>query len=140
MIIARLGNAYGDQKNRGIIGVVLRAARDNGTLDIQGDGSQERDFVHVEDAAASLAGLACAKISGHQVFNVCSGRSHSVNDVIEKIRRMSGAEILVRYEAKSEGKQRNGGDNRKIISELGVSFRDFDTGLQNAYLKYTLAR
>ncbi len=71
----RLTNVFGPgqlirHNRQGFIGWFIRLALENRTIQIYGDGSQLRDFVHVDDAAdAFLRAGACDACNG-DVFNV----------------------------------------------------------------------
>ena len=63
---------------------------------ILGDGSQTRDFVYVGDVVeANLAALSYAK---HGIFNVGTGKSTSLNDVVALLNRKLGTKIAPKYE------------------------------------------
>jgi UDP-glucose 4-epimerase len=71
----RLTNVYGPRQlirhdRQGFIGWFIRLAIEGKTIQIYGDGSQLRDFVHVDDAAdAFLRAGACDACNG-EVYNV----------------------------------------------------------------------
>ena len=57
--------------------------------EVWGDGLQKRDLVHAEDVVrASL--LSLDHCNGFDVFNVASGQSHTVNEVLDAILRIDG--------------------------------------------------
>jgi len=84
-VCLRYFNVYGarqrpDSPYTGVITKFLTAARAGNPLTIFGDGSQSRDFVHVQDVVAAnfaAASHAASKVAGRS-FNVGSGRSVSV--------------------------------------------------------------
>ena len=58
-------------------------------IEVWGDGLQKRDLVHAEDVVrASL--LSLDHCNGFDVFNVASGQSHTVNEVLDAILRIDG--------------------------------------------------
>ena len=58
------------------------------------DGTAVRDYVHVADVArAYLAALEATGQPGHRVYNVGSGVGHSVHEVIELVRSVTGRAI-----------------------------------------------
>lgn len=61
---------------------------------IFGDGSQTRDFTHVNDVVAALM-LASKKGSG--IFNVGTGKAHSFNDVVSLLNSKLGSELKATY-------------------------------------------
>lgn len=63
-----------------------------------GDGSMERDYIHVENVAQQIARVA---ESGHQhdIYNIGSGMGHSVNDVLAIIREVTGVDFVVEERA-----------------------------------------
>ena len=85
-------------------------ALDNETFSIFGtdydtpDGTCLRDYIHVCDLAkAHLAALAVLERPGHHVFNVGTGRPHSVREVLATCGRVSGLPVSV-----EEGPRRPG--------------------------------
>ncbi|MBL7206839.1 MAG: NAD-dependent epimerase/dehydratase family protein [Candidatus Aenigmarchaeota archaeon] len=62
---------------------------------LYGDGSQERDFIHVEDVVEALI-----KASEHKktdIFNTGTGKAYSFNDLIGAINKALGTEIKPKY-------------------------------------------
>ncbi len=88
-IVFRYFNVYGPrQPETGayalVLGVFLRRHAEGKTLEIHGDGSQRRDFIHVRDiVAANLAALNSA-VHG-EIFNVGSGSNISVKELADMI-------------------------------------------------------
>jgi UDP-glucose 4-epimerase len=94
----RLTNVYGPgmQAKDSIVARLMRCIRLGTTFEIYGDGTQVRDYVHVSDviAAARLA-LGDERWVGPTVIG--SGRSLSVLEVVEQVRRTTGVEVPVRH-------------------------------------------
>ncbi len=94
----RLTNVYGPgmQAKDSIVARLMRGIRLGTTFEIYGDGRQVRDYVHVSDvvAAAQLA-LTDANWSGPTVIG--AGRSLSVLEVVDEVRRVTGAEVPVKH-------------------------------------------
>jgi len=84
-----------------LIPVALQvAAGIRGTVPVYGsrhatpDGTAVRDYVHVADVArAYLAALEATGQPGHRVYNVGSGVGHSVHEVIDLVRSVTGRAI-----------------------------------------------
>lgn len=84
-VAARIFNAYHPTEGNGVIARWNRAATAGQPLELRGDGSQARDYVHVDDVAAAIAALATTRRAG--VLNVCTGTSTTLNEVLAAIRR-----------------------------------------------------
>lgn len=138
LCIARLTNVYGDVKNKGIIAALFNAAMTHKAATVKGDGSTRRDYIHVEDVARLLAGLATAPLQENvSIFNVSTGRAYSINELIEKIGAITTREIPVTYEQPFLEKRTHIGDSTKILSVLRESIRyDLPTGLLKTYDKF----
>lgn len=63
---------------------------------ILGDGSQTRDFIHVSDVVE--ANLKALEYSGSGIFNVGTGKSASLNQVVEMLNRKLGKSVVPKYE------------------------------------------
>jgi UDP-glucose 4-epimerase len=96
--VMRLTNVYGPgmQAKDSIVARLMRAIRLEQTFEIYSDGRQVRDYVHVADVTAAVRlGLGEEGWSGPMVIG--TGRSLSVLEVIEAVRRVTGAELDVRH-------------------------------------------
>jgi len=89
------------------------------------DGTCIRDYIHVEDlCAAHIAAMEALRPGDERVYNLGIGKGHSVREVIESCRRVTGREIPVEY-----GRRRQGdpailfADPGKIRDELGWAAR-----------------
>ena len=91
-VVLRYFNVFGQRSpTRGqyapVIGIFRRQKEAGEPLTIVGDGSQKRDFVHVEDVARAnyLASIMPLQRWGHDytgdVFNVGSGKNYSIQPV-----------------------------------------------------------
>jgi CDP-glucose 4,6-dehydratase len=67
---------------------------------IRSDGSPERDFLYVEDAASAYLVIADAldtREAAGEAFNAGSGRPHSVREVVELICELGPSEVEPDY-------------------------------------------
>jgi len=96
--VTRFANIYGggDLNFSRLIPEAVCAAIDGRRPVLRSDGSPERDFLHVEDAAAAYLAIADAldrdDVRG-EAFNAGGGRPHSVGEVVETIARLSGTGV-----------------------------------------------
>lgn len=91
-VVARLFMVYGaNEPTEGeqavVTGRFIEAAAANRAFEIEGDGSQFRDFVYVEDAARGLILAAVKDGTVGRTFNIGSGSSTTVSDLADMISR-----------------------------------------------------
>jgi UDP-glucose 4-epimerase len=94
----RLTNVYGPgmQAKDSIVARLMRCIRLGTTFEVYGDGTQVRDYVHAFDVVAAMRlGLTSDQWVGPKVIG--GGTSLSVLEVIDAVKRVSGAEIDVRH-------------------------------------------
>ncbi|MBI3548560.1 MAG: NAD-dependent epimerase/dehydratase family protein [Elusimicrobia bacterium] len=63
-----------------------------------GNLTPKRDYVDVRDAADALIRIARKGAAG-EIYNVCSGRSHPMGDLLERLIRLSSAKIEIVQDA-----------------------------------------
>jgi UDP-glucose 4-epimerase len=98
--ILRVANPFGERQRvetaQGAVGVFLHRALRGEPIEIWGDGSVTRDYVHVGDVADAFA-AALAYDGPEAVFNIGSGQGHSLNDVLDRIEQLLGHPVARRY-------------------------------------------
>lgn len=98
--ICRPSNVYGEGQHlhvgQGVIGVFLDRALKATPIDIWGDGTVLRDYLYVEDMVQAIAGLIMYD-GDKRVFNISSGRGHSLNEILDIMRRVLNLNPEVRY-------------------------------------------
>lgn len=98
--VLRLANPYGEGQrtfsNQGAIAVFLGKVLRGEPVEIWGDGSVVRDYVHVSDVIDALI-LSITPSHGQHVFNIGSGLGHSLNEVMSTIEAVTHRPIIRRY-------------------------------------------
>ncbi len=118
--VLRFANVYGPRQEStlegGVVAIFLEAMGEGRETLIFGDGSQTRDFVHVDDIVSAV--LVAPGTGG--VFNVGSGVETSVGDLHAQCRVVTGDEQPPRMEPPRAGDVlRNALDVSHIQQELG---------------------
>lgn len=99
-ITLRVANPYGERQRietaQGAVGVFIHHALKNIPLEIWGDGSTMRDYIHISDVAEAF--VKAIGYSGPQsVFNISSGYGTSLNELISTLEQVLGKSIERRY-------------------------------------------
>ena len=102
LAVTRLANIYGggDRNFSRLIPETTTAVLEGRRPVIRSDGSPERDFLYVEDAASAYLAIAAAVASGGaagEAFNAGWGRPHSVREVVDLICELGPAKIEPDY-------------------------------------------
>jgi UDP-glucose 4-epimerase len=94
----RLTNVYGPgmQAKDSIVARLMRAIRLGGTFEVYGDGHQVRDYVHVSDVFAAVT-LALTREDWRGPVVIGTGSSLSVLEVLDAVRRVTGAALTVTH-------------------------------------------
>jgi len=96
--IFRIGNLFGYPTlaplKRCLVSVVLQRLVAGQSVTRYGDGSMERDYLHVTDAAHMITQVAQASPE-FDVYNLGTGVGHTVNDVLEIIRNVTGVDFEI---------------------------------------------
>lgn len=94
-VILRASNPYGPRQGhggvQGVIGTFLWKIAQREPIQLWGDGSIVRDFIHVRDLARLCVMVAPADVTG--CYNAGSGQGHSIAEIIETIGAVLGRTI-----------------------------------------------
>lgn len=80
-VILRFPNVYGENNKRGVVYNFLSDIKNYGALTIAGDGSQQRNFLHVSDACKAIEKALQYKDS--DIFNISNPVKVSINDLVK---------------------------------------------------------
>lgn len=135
--IARVTNPYGPGQPRGrtaygVINRMIHLALAGETITIYGDGSQQRDYVHVDDVVEALVTLATTAASDGSAYNVGSGTGTRMIDLAKLVVELAGAGRIEHVPWPPLAEQIETGDFvadlRKIAREVGwrptITLRD----------------
>lgn len=94
-LILRTSNLYGPQQSHsgvnGVINTILDRILDGNTIEIWGDGSQEKDYLYISDLVQAIELGIKHKISG--TYNIGSNNGTSLNELINLIEGISKTKI-----------------------------------------------
>jgi UDP-glucose 4-epimerase len=97
--ILRVSNPYGYkvpiERPQGLIPRAIMCSLTGSPMTIWGDGSAQKDYLYYTDMLAALAAVIAARPVG--TFNLCSGQSHSIREVLGEVQRQTGKFIPLTY-------------------------------------------
>ena len=97
VVILRIFNPYGPgQQGNFLIPTILNQLRHQGKVLLR-DPAPRRDFIYVQDVVDAFVKAGRYTGSEFAIFNVASGKSYSVAEVVEKIRHLHGGPFEVVY-------------------------------------------
>jgi UDP-glucose 4-epimerase len=120
-VVLRLTNTYGPRQQirnhrQGFIGVFLHSAMNGRTVRIFGDGTQQRDFHHVDDVVDAVLLAARTPACAGRVFNLGGDRPWSLNALVALLQQSLAFEsVHVPFP-----------DDRKII-DIGDYYGDWSS-------------
>lgn len=108
----RFFNVFGPRQDpssaySGVLSLFMKAALEEKSPTIHGDGEQTRDFTYVEDVTALI--LKAARVPGMrgQVYNAGNGGRYSLNFLWREIQKIAGISLEPKYGPPREGDVRD---------------------------------
>ena len=98
--IVRPANVYGaydnfNPANAMVVPSLIRKAQENDILEVWGDGSTIRDFIHADDVALGMIYAVEKQIT--EPINLGSGKGYTIKEIVEMIVKYSGKELEVKW-------------------------------------------
>jgi UDP-glucose 4-epimerase len=125
-VALRFSNVYGpfSTHKRNAVPNFVKQCLTGEPLVVYGDGSQTRDFIHVDDLCDAIhRSVTTSGVSG-EVFQVASGVETSIRELAELIRDVVGGAQEIRFEPKRPGEvHRSSVDISKARAALGFAPR-----------------
>jgi UDP-glucose 4-epimerase len=121
-VVLRVSNIYGEfqslERPLGAVSHLAHRAVNGIPIEIWGDGTTRRDYIHVDDVVSAVLKSISYQGAEH-LFNIGSGRSVSLNQLLDLIRERVSMEIVVNYKpARSFDVQENVLDITRAAVEL----------------------
>jgi UDP-glucose 4-epimerase len=107
-VCLRIFNAYGPSQrlpasNPPVVPYFLRQASQNATLVVNGDGTQTRDYVYVDDVISSMLAASTAPGVNGLVINIGSGVETSIRSLADLVLKVTGSPTNIVYSTKTPG-------------------------------------
>lgn len=139
-VALRYFNVFGPRQDpsspySGVISIFADHLRQGKQPTIFGDGEQTRDFVFVSDVVEANIRAAASATAAGRAFNIATGSTLSINDLLRSICRIQGQPFAPRYQP---GRQ---GDIQHSRADIGLAREhldwkpavEFETGLRELF-------
>ena len=138
LCVVRMSNVYGGIKNRGVINYIFQSILDSSPITINNTGDSVRDYIFVDDAVDYLSFLTLwDQKSTSEIFNVCTGATYSVMDVIKTVELVTKKTVSYTVGPTIIEKKKIIGNNKKIVSISGkLPAYSLEAGLNKTYQNY----
>lgn len=142
--VARITNPYGPGQPAGrtaygVINRLIHLALADQPMTIYGDGTQQRDYVHVADVVDALIAMALSAGADGRAYNVASGSGARMIDVAHDIIQMAGGGRIEHVEWPPLAKQIETGDFVADVSRAAQELGWAPTWSLRAGLEDTVA-
>lgn len=124
-VCLRFGNVYGplSGKKDSVVAKFIKQALVGEPVEIYGDGTQTRDFIHVADLIRAIRMAAATSEIGGETFQIATSREHTVNEVVDllqkELKTQRKINMVVTYGQSRLGDvKRNYSDTRKAQKRL----------------------
>jgi UDP-glucose 4-epimerase len=115
-VSVRLFSIYGPRQRKQVVyDLFCKLQANPKRLEILGDGSQARDFTYVLDVVQALVLVATAAPNHGEVYNVASGTTHTIAELVEACCRVSGLKPEIVYTG-----QIRPGDAEKWVVDISL--------------------
>ena len=146
VVVARPFNTFGPRQSlRAVIPTIISQFatinKNNNTIKV-GNLKTSRDFVYVRDTVSGLISLLKPSCKPGEIYNICTGKSFKINDVIESLKKITGhnPRIIIaknRFRGKAEVYNLRGSNKKIYISNKWkpkyINYLGFKKALSETY-------
>jgi len=145
-VVLRFGNVYGEGSGhkQSVVAKFIKQARSGERLEIYGDGTQTRDFIHISDLIDAIVRAATMPGVGGEAFQIATAHETTVSELTETLLAVMQEEGLQVPDTffgpvRDGDVMRNFSDTRKAQKQLEwVSQVSLEDGLRRT-LRYFMA-
>lgn len=96
--ILRFFNVYGPnqdhlRKQPPLLGYITKSILENKNVVFYSNGKQKRDYVYIDDLCSLVDKCIKNPLSNGEIFNCCTGNTHSVQDIFETFKKLTESDI-----------------------------------------------
>ncbi|EOX3451921.1 NAD-dependent epimerase/dehydratase family protein [Vibrio cholerae] len=130
----RIGHVYGpgEEKYKKVLPITIQNILEDKSLEIWGDGSDLRSFIFIQDVVQTIVHALNSPVRDKDI-NVVSGVAISIKELLEKIVKVSGKDVIINQRESNHKKRDLMFDNSLLLSTLLDKETDFLKGLEVEY-------
>jgi UDP-glucose 4-epimerase len=137
-VTLRFSNIYGPRSahKKSAVAAFIKSIIRGESLVVYGDGTQQRDYLYVGDLVRGIEAALERKFTG--VYQLGSGQPTTLNTLVATLKKVSGRDFQVRYEARRSGEVHSTWCNiSKAAREFGYNApTNLESGLQTTWSWY----
>jgi UDP-glucose 4-epimerase len=130
-LILRVFNSYGGDDNFSVVQKLIKCAQNKQPFTLINEGSAERDFIHINDAARIVCALTEINLS-HEIINIGSGTSVKIYDILKAVESIYGPINVIKKQNPAEAvySRANIKKLNNFIEYNGISIFDYFKSLK----------
>jgi len=98
VVCLRLFNVFGPRQNpRTALQKFMRLIDDDQPIELYGDGSSVRDYVHVKDIVSGIISSIEADLSGYEIINLARAQPISLNEMVRELELVMNKKAKISY-------------------------------------------
>jgi len=137
-VTLRFSNIYGPRSGhkKSVVAAFIKQIIRNETVTVYGDGSQQRDYLYVDDLVCGIEAALRRELTG--AYQLGYGAPTTLNALIATLRKVSGRNFEIHYEPARSGEVHSTWCNiEKAIRGFGYSApTDLETGVRATWKWY----
>lgn len=139
-VATRFFNVYGPKQNpesqySGVLSIIKDRLVSDKVFTMYGDGNQTRDFTYIDDVIEAMLILLHDHNVKWDVYNVATGKSTSLNEIIKTFEKVANKNLKIKHEAKRQGDiEKSQADVNKIREKVGFNTKiSLEEGVKRYY-------
>lgn len=101
VIILRPPNIYGPGSDHGVVYNLIKSEKETGGLTIHGQGTQQRDFLYVDDLITAI--IKCFDYDNSNIFNVTTSDPKDLNEFARILGKVTQKDLSITYQGEVQG-------------------------------------
>jgi len=112
--ILRVAGIFGPGNKRGFLTKIIQSIKNKNITPVcYNNGEQQRDILYIDDVVDCILNVVNSQHDGFHVFNISSGKRHSINELISMIEKISKTKISAKYSSEIPDEKCIWADNTK---------------------------